>query len=243
MTSKTNPSTGQSRFLLKRLGAVTTILLLASTPSTFAGFIGPNAGSVAGITYAVENVNPAGGAVYNAATGQLVNIGGLTGGAGYGSLGAPVTPVSTFGGGVAAPAAALTPAGFGAFQPAVPGLNFGDTIGGSANLAATTFGGGSGAAVYWSNPTFIADNGVDGRASVNFCAGSRTSRTPRPTSKFPGLAWPLRELWAGKGRAAPSSRPRSTGGSASSTRAGHWSIASRLPWRSSPTDPALEAIL
>jgi len=180
---------------------MTTIVLLASTQAAFAGFAGPTAGSVAGITYAVENVNAAGGPVYDPVTGELVNIGGLPGGAGYGSLGAPVAPVSTFGGGVAAPAAPLTPLGFGAAQPAVPAVNFGDALGGSAMLAATTFNGGSGAAVYWRNPTYIWDTGVDGRASVNFSRGIANFTDTTADVKVPGVGLAITGTLGGQGPA------------------------------------------
>jgi len=202
MISRMDPSTWRSRFSLKRCAAMAMIVLLASTQAAFAGFVGPNAGSVAGITYEVENVNPAGGPIYNPGTGELVNIGGLPGGAGYGSLGAPVTPVNTFGGGVAAPAAPLTPFGFGAAPPAVPAKDFGDTIGGSANLAATTFHGGSGAGIFWSNPTFIADTGVDGRASVNFSRGVANFSDPTGDAmKTPGVALAVTGTLGGQGPA------------------------------------------
>jgi hypothetical protein len=201
MTTRANPSPRRSRLSLGRIAVMTALVPLAASQGAFAGFIGPQAGSVAGITYAVENVNPAGGAVYDPVTGQLVNIGGLPGGAGYGSLGAPVTPVSTFGGGVAAPAAALTPAGFGGTQPAVPGKDFGDTIGGSARLAASTFGGGGGAGVFWLNPTYIADKGADGRASVNFSQGIANFKDTTADVKVPGVGLAIIGTLGGQGPA------------------------------------------
>jgi hypothetical protein len=202
MMTRMNPSARRSRLAPTRCIALAAAVLLASTQATFAVFIGPNVGSTAGITYAVENVNAAGGAVYDPVSGQLVNIGGLPGGAGYGSLGAPVTPVSAFGGGVAAPVAPLTPFGVSAAQPAVPALNFGDTIGGSARLAASTFAGGSGAGVFWFNPTFIADTGVDGRASVNFSRGIATFSDPTgDAAKIPGVALAVTGTLGGQGPA------------------------------------------
>ncbi len=200
MISRKGSSTRRSHFSLKRCVAMTTIVLLTLTEAAFAAFVGPDPGSVAGITYNVENVNAAGGPIYSPVTGELVNVGGL--GAGYGRLGAPVTPVSTFGGGVATPAAPLTPLGFSAAQPAVPALNFGDTIGGSAKLSATTTSGGSGAGIFWSNPTFIADTGVNGRASVNFSRGIANFSDPTgDAAKIPGVALAVTGTLGGQGPA------------------------------------------
>lgn len=88
---------------------------------------------------------------------------------GYGSLGAPIAAVSSPGGGIGAPAAPI--GSFGAFQPAVPALGFGNTIGGEANLGASTFAGGAGAGIFWTGPTFVADTGPNLRASDNFSRG------------------------------------------------------------------------
>ncbi len=63
MTTSNIRSAERSRSSWMRLAALTTLVLLGSTRATFAGFISPNAGSVAGITYAVDNVNAAGGPI------------------------------------------------------------------------------------------------------------------------------------------------------------------------------------
>ena len=150
--------------------ATAAVLLVSPSPSIAGFFVGPAAGSVAGITYNVENVNPAGGAIYGP-SGDLQNVAGLPGaGAGYGSVGAPVAAVGGPGGGISAPAAPLGT--FGAFHPAVPAAGFGDTFGGSAKLRAISFGPEAG--IFWTNPTFIYDSGPNGRASDNFSRGVAT---------------------------------------------------------------------
>jgi hypothetical protein len=165
-------------------------VLLVSTRATFAGFIGPNAGSVAGITYNVDTVSPGGaGAVYGA-NNDLQNISGLPGAGAYGNL----TPagnvnVSNFGGGIAAPAAPLGT--FSAFQAgggAFNGSTFGGSLGGDATLNAHTTGFGSGAGVFWTNPTFLGDAGPDGKASVGLSRGDATFTNPTgDAAKVPGL--------------------------------------------------------
>src|SRR5437868_6579531 len=94
-------STRRSPISRRRLAALTALVLLGSTQAALANLTLPNPGS-AGIRYAVESVNPAGGDIYDPNTHQLVNIGGFAQGAGYGSLVAPVI-VSEPGGGIGNP--------------------------------------------------------------------------------------------------------------------------------------------
>src|SRR4051812_37727365 len=106
MSSGTNPSTGRSRGSVPRFALLTTIVLMSAARTAPGAFVGPVAGSVAGVTYQVSSVIGPGGPVYGA-NNELLNINGLPGAGAYPSIGAPVTPVSTFGGGIAAPAAPL----------------------------------------------------------------------------------------------------------------------------------------
>jgi hypothetical protein len=190
MTSRTHPSTRQATGSLKRSARLTAIVLLASAQASFAGFIGPNAGSVAGITYNVDTVAaPGAGAVYGA-NNDLQNISGLPGAGAYGNL----TPagnvnVSNFGGGIAAPAAPLgTLSAFQAGGGAFNGSTFGGMLGGDATLSARTTGFGSGAGVFWSSPTFVGDAGPDGKASVALSRGDAIFSDPTgDVAKVPGL--------------------------------------------------------
>jgi hypothetical protein len=191
MTSGTHPSTRQATVSLKRSARLTAIVLLASTQASFAGFIGPTTGSVAGITYNVDTVAAGGGAApAYGANNDLENISKLPGAGAYGDLSpGPNVLVSNFGGGIAAPVAPLGT--FSAFQAAVGPVNgstFGDTIGGDASLRANTTGFGSGAGVFWFSPTFLADTGVDGKASVALARGDARFTDPTGDVKVPGLS-------------------------------------------------------
>ena len=215
MNPATNPSTRRSLPLGKRIAPVSMILLLVVTRTSSGGTLtGPNAPgttSVAGISNYTASVDPEstnpGAPVFDRA-GELTNIGALPGAAGYGILGATSSfPVSSFGGGTAAPAA---PLGFSsASQPPVPTPlgPFGDTIGSASTLTASTFAAGQGAGIFWLPPTFVADSGpipigTAGRASVVTSQGIASfTETAGAAVKTPGVGLAISGTLGGQGPA------------------------------------------
>jgi hypothetical protein len=207
MTSGTKPSTGQTPSSWKYSARLTAIVfvLLATSRATFAAFVGPNAGSVGGITYNVDTVAAGNGVdpLYGA-NNDLENISRLPGAGAYGNLfPGPNVLVSNFGGGIAAPVAPLgTLSAFQAGGGAFNGSTFGDTIGGSATVNAKTTGFGSGAGVFWTNPTFLGDAGADGKASVALARGDAIFSDPNgDAAKVPGLALAVSGTLGGQGAA------------------------------------------
>lgn len=187
------------KLILTATVATAAVLQSAAPRPASALFIGPNPGSVGGISFRVETVNAPGGAIFGP-SGELVNIAGLPGaGAGYGSLGAPIPFQADVAGGIGAPAAPL--GAVGAFQPPVPAVGFGDTFGGAANLLATTFSGGNGAGIFWPAPNFIWDDGADGQASIAFSRGIANFGNTADVNPIAGVGLAVSGTLGGQGPA------------------------------------------
>jgi hypothetical protein len=194
-------TTGKGRSV-HRSALLCAAVLWGVAPAARAGFVGPGAGRGAGIDFSVANVNAAAGPLFGA-NGELVNIGAIgPAAAGYGSLGAPITPIASAGGGIAGHVGPIGGAGQSLFVAPNPALGFGGNTGGQANLFATTTNGGGGAGVFWTAPTFIADSGPDGRASVGDSRGVATFFDANgDAGKVPGVALAIHGTLGGQGPA------------------------------------------